>query len=275
MISIITPVYNGEKFIADCIQNVIAQNCSNVEHIIMDGGSSDRTVEIVKQYATQYPYIRWFSEKDKGQSDAMNKGIKVAQGEIIGILNVDDYYELGVLNRVLELFKTLSEPALLVGNCNVWDNNNQLIRYNQPKKLKITDLLLGYEINPHPINPSAYFYHKSLHKKTGPYNTEEHYVMDLDFLLKAVKFANVKHIDETWGNYREIDGTKTVEDWKTGEGSRRAKWLLKAHMKQLPPIQQSQLATTLAFYGILTWFKYKKMGLSRRLNALVGSNATC
>ena len=71
-LSIITPVYKGVKFIDSCIQNVIDQNCSEIEHIIIDGDSTDTTIEIIKQYAKQYPHIRFLSEPDKGQSDAMN-----------------------------------------------------------------------------------------------------------------------------------------------------------------------------------------------------------
>ncbi|MDF5711529.1 MAG: glycosyltransferase [Nostoc sp. S4] len=75
MISVITPVYNGEKFIESCLQVVIKQNFSEVEHIIVDGGSTDKTIDIIKHYANQYSHIRWISEKDRGQSDAINKGI--------------------------------------------------------------------------------------------------------------------------------------------------------------------------------------------------------
>jgi glycosyltransferase involved in cell wall biosynthesis len=96
MISIITPVFNGEKFIASCIKNVIGQNCPYAEHIIIDGASTDSTASIVKTFADRYPHIRWVSEKDRGQSDAMNKGIALAQGTILGFLNVDDYYEPNV-----------------------------------------------------------------------------------------------------------------------------------------------------------------------------------
>ncbi|WP_146007550.1 glycosyltransferase family 2 protein, partial [Fischerella muscicola] len=141
MISVITPVYNGEKFIESCIKVVIEQNCPNVEHIIIDGGSKDGTVEIIKQYAKHYPHIRWISEKDQGQSDAMNKGIAMAKGEIISFLNVDDFYEPNVLNRVLKLFEKLPEPSLVVGNCNIWGDSQELKLINKPKKLKIEYLL--------------------------------------------------------------------------------------------------------------------------------------
>lgn len=238
MISIITPVYNGDRFIESCINVVITQNCQDIEHIIVDGGSTDRTVEIIKDYAERYAHVRWISEPDKGQSDAMNKGIAMVQGSILSILNVDDYYEANVLNRVLELFPTLPEPSLLVGNCQIWDDQQQLLFVNRPRKLKLTDLLLGLEINPHPMNPSAYFYHTSLHQQIGLYCVDEHYAMDLDFLLKAVQVAYVKYFDEILGNYRFIPGTKTFNDIHAGTHGDRAKKLLASYRKNLPIAQR-------------------------------------
>ena len=114
LLSIITPVLNNKRFIESCILNVIEQDCPKMEHIIIDGESTDGTLEIIKAYAERHTHIRWISEKDKGQSDAMNKGVRMAQGNILGFLNVDDFYEKNVLNRIVELFKTLPEPSLLV-----------------------------------------------------------------------------------------------------------------------------------------------------------------
>jgi glycosyltransferase involved in cell wall biosynthesis len=74
-LSIITPVFNGIRFVESCIKNVIDQVCDGLEHLIVDGGSSDGTVDVIRQYAARYPHIRWVSEVDRGQSDAMNKGV--------------------------------------------------------------------------------------------------------------------------------------------------------------------------------------------------------
>ena len=241
MLSIITPVYNGEEFIESCIQSVIEQNCSNLEHIILDGGSLDNTVSIIQQYARKYSHIRWISEKDRGQSDAMNKGIAMAKGSIIGILNVDDFYEPNVLNRVTEIFIKLPEPSFVVGNCNVWDTQGQLKYVNKPNNLKLTDLLMGWQINPHPVNPSAYFYHKSLHQEIGLYDVKEQYIMDLDFIFKAVQKANIVYVDEIWGNYRDIEGTKTFNDRQTGQGDRRKEKLIKSYMQNLSLFEQSKV----------------------------------
>ncbi|MES1024052.1 glycosyltransferase family 2 protein [Gloeocapsa sp. BRSZ] len=248
MISVITPVYNGAKYIENCLKVVIEQNCSNLEHIIIDGGSTDATVNIIKKYAQEYSHIRWLSEKDRGQSDAMNKGIHMATGNIIAILNVDDFYEPNVLNRVSVIFENLPEPSLLVGNCNILDDDDNLKRINRPHRLKITDLLVGYNINPFPFNPSAYFYHKQLHEKVGLYEVDEHYAMDVDFLLKAVQAANVTYIDETWGNYRQIAGTKTVNDINSGQNAIRLEQLMQKYQQQLPMYKQWLIAVKREYY---------------------------
>jgi glycosyltransferase involved in cell wall biosynthesis len=229
-------------FIEACIHNVIDQVCSVAEHVIVDGGSYDGTVGVIRQYAENYPHIRWISEKDRGQSDAMNKGIAMAHGEIIGILNVDDYYELNVLNRVRGIFQNLSELSLVVGNCKVWDNSSKLKYINKPRNLKLEELLLGPDINPFPVNPSAYFYHKALHEIVGFYDVDEHYAQDLDFLLRSVRVARIIYVDEVWGNFRMCKGTKTMEDLKNNQAAARLEGILAKHWKYLSTSQRISVA---------------------------------
>jgi glycosyltransferase involved in cell wall biosynthesis len=248
LMSIITPVFNGEMYIEKCILNVISQNDPDSEHIIIDGGSSDQTVQIVKRYAEKWTHIRWMSEKDHGQSDAMNKGLSIARGSIVSFLNVDDYYEPGTLLRVKELFKTLPAQSLLVGNCNVWNEKNQLLMVNKPSHLKVQDLLLGTEIFMHPINPSAYFYHKSLHGIIGPYDINDNFSMDLDFILRAVQVANVKYVDELFGNFRLIPGTKTYEALQT-QGNSGANMVHKKYEARLDRYDKVQLFLRGIFYN--------------------------
>jgi glycosyltransferase involved in cell wall biosynthesis len=241
MISIITPVRNGANHIEACLRNVISQRCPDVEHIVVDGNSDDNTIDIVKQYAASNDHIRWISETDRGQSDAMNKGLSMARGDIIGILNVDDYYEPGTLGRIASLFHTMQPPGLAVGNCNVWNNAGELLSVNKPCRLRIEDLLLGWRINPHPVNPSAYFYHKSLHEIIGPYDENEHFAMDIDFIFKAIQTAHVHYSDEIWGNYRLLDGTKTVVDRQRGSSARRVELLFTKYRRQLPLWKQLKI----------------------------------
>jgi glycosyltransferase involved in cell wall biosynthesis len=239
-VSIITPALNAERFIESCMKAVIEQDCPAAEHVIVDGGSSDTTVDIVKEYASRYPHISWISEKDRGQSDAMNKGIAMAKSPIIGFLNVDDFYEPGVLNRVLPLLDDLPEPGLIVGNCNIWRDDGEIWLVNKPARLGIVDLVLGPHVNPYPVNPSQYFYHASLHKNIGPYNVDEHYALDLDFILKAVRVAHLKYVDEVWGNYRFSEGTKTYEDWKQGTNVTRRQSYIAASRASLSTLEKCE-----------------------------------
>lgn len=233
MISIITPCFNSEAFIEHCIRSVLDQECSSVEHIIIDGGSSDNTTEIVRYYAEKHPHIRWISEEDNGQSDAMNKGVEMADGEILGFLNVDDFYEPNVLNRVLEIFQSLSAPSFVVGNCKIWNDNNELTGLNKPKKIEFKDLLMGFHANPFPMNPSAYFYTKSLHEQVGLYDVDDHYTMDLDFILRVVRAGEVHYFDEIWGNYQMIQGSKTMTDTARNTSRDRVEEILKKYRKTI------------------------------------------
>jgi len=269
MISIITPIYNGKRFVEFCIKNVIEQKCPDMEHIVIDGGSTDGTVEIIKRYAEHFSHIRWVSEKDKGQSDAMNKGIAMARGEMLGFLNVDDYYEPNILNRVVELFVGVPKPSLLVGNCNIWDDDGKISLVNRPAKLRITDLVLKGGINPCPLNPSAYFYHKSLHDKIGPYDINEHYTLDIDFLCRAVQAAHVRYVDEIWGNYRMIAGTKTVRDRQNGTCSARYRGVMEKYRKQLPLLQRMEVGMRNGYIRFLT-FLFAGIGhMSKKLRPLL------
>lgn len=233
-LSIITPVLNGIRFIEQCIINVVEQKCPDMEHIIVDGGSTDGTAEIIKSYAERYGHIRWISENDHGQSDAMNKGIAIAKGNIIGFLNFDDFYEPGALNFVLEKFVTLPEPSLFVGNCNVWDDNGILSYVSTPSQIGYLAMLLEKYVEAFPMNPSAYFYHSSLHKKIGLYKIEEHFGMDIDFIFKAVQHAHVTYVNKMFGNYRYLEGTKTFNDCKSGNNPIRVRAIAKEYRNTAP-----------------------------------------
>lgn len=206
-LTIITPVFNGAPYIESCLQNVVDQQCPEVEHLVMDAASTDGTPEIVANWAKIHPHIRLISEKDKGQSDAMNKGISMAKGNIISFLNVDDFYEPGVFKRAIEIFKNLDEPAFVCGNLNILNPDGSLKHFNRPDRISLVELLSNcFEW---PYNPTAYFYHKSLHEKAGLYNLENHLSMDYEFILSAALVTKLIHVNETWGNFQNLENSKT------------------------------------------------------------------
>ena len=250
-LSVITPVFNGIRFIEFCIRNVIDQRCDEAEHLIVDGGSTDGTVELIRKYASEDPHIRWSSEADHGQSDAMNKGIAAARGSILGFLNVDDYYEPGVLPEIVSMFKRLPDPTLLVGNCNVWNDEGKLLSINKPARISLLNLLKGKYEEAFPLNPAAYFYHKSLHERIGTYETQEHFGMDVHFVFKAVQKANVVYVDRLWGNYRYLESTKTYSDVQTGMNSVRVRSITEHYRQQQPMYLRAYLRAAEAWSRML------------------------
>jgi glycosyltransferase involved in cell wall biosynthesis len=237
-LSIITPVRNGANFIERCIQNVIRQNCAQAEHIIIDGASTDGTQEIIKKYASQYNHIRFLSEADKGQSDAMNKGIKLAYGPVISFLNADDFYEPDTFSYIINLFKNALPDTFLFGKCRVFDELNNKVSINNPRSIQLKYLLSTRNF---PNNPSAYFYHKSLHARVGYYNENEHYAMDIEFILKISTVAKPLRVDRILGNFNLMPGTKTFESLIEDKAIQRINELCGQHLKKLNLIERAEV----------------------------------
>jgi glycosyltransferase involved in cell wall biosynthesis len=238
-LSIITPVFNSEKFISGCIENVMSALPLPIEHIIIDGQSQDATASIIKAYAEKNPHIHWISEKDQGQSDAMNKGIALAQAEIIGFLNADDFYEDGALKSIIQHINSIDKKVqtpLWIANCHIVGNGDQRIGVNIPTARNIYQLIAGYDS---PYNASAYFYHKNIHKIIGGYALEDHYTMDLEFLLRAYAITQPQYVPETWGNFRFIEGTKTFEDQQRKASQGRCDALRHAAYQKLSWLEKS------------------------------------
>ena len=130
-ISVITPSYNARRFIEDAIRSVIGQGYPNFEHIVVDGGSSDGTVDIL----LKYPHVKWVSEPDRGQSDAMNKGFAMSSGDIIVYLNADDYFEPGAFRTASDYLGARKGCYFLVGKCRVLSEDGSCF-INDPRALE-------------------------------------------------------------------------------------------------------------------------------------------
>ena len=229
LLSVITPVFNNVTYISVAIENYLSQQCAFSELLIMDGGSTDGTKELIAQYAKDHPSIRWVSEKDKGQSDAMNKGIGLAKGKYISFLNVDDYYSEGCLNEVCQILHQNPNINYLVGDCNVWDQTGNLIYVNRPSKVKKYHVYSGHHFS---VNPSAYFYQKSLHDKVGLYPLDNHYNMDLEMILRFRGITRFDYYPKVWGNFRMLPNAKTFEDQASNLSESRKQLLLKRNQKK-------------------------------------------
>jgi len=198
VLSIITVVYNGEKYLTQTIQSVVSQLNDTIEYIIIDGGSKDRTLDIIKSYDNQIDY--WVSEPDLGISDAFNKGIKLSRGEIIGIINSDDWYEPGSFERLINEYKK-KNADVYCGAVNFWENEKQVVvSFSEIHKLKRETS----------VHHSAVFIKRSTYDKLGMYSMEYNYAMDYELLLRfMMNGAKFKMLNEVIAN-RRLEGISYI-----------------------------------------------------------------
>lgn len=196
LISIITVVYNGAKTLEQTIQSVINQTYNNIEYIIIDGGSTDGTIDIVEKYKDQIAF--WVSEPDKGLYDAMNKGISKANGEIIGMINSDDWYEPGTVSSIVSYSEINPGAKIFHGDLLIHETNGrQAIKRFNPSLFK----MLNYGVT---YNHPTFFVSKDIYKKYS-FNIKLVSVADVQFILEILlKEKNVFiYIDQVLANFRK------------------------------------------------------------------------
>jgi glycosyltransferase involved in cell wall biosynthesis len=185
-LTIVTPSYNQANYLEDTIFSVLGQNFGNLEYLIIDGGSSDGSAQIINKYKSSIHF--WCSEKDKGQADAINKGFNRSTGEILGWLNSDDLYMPGTLLHIASKLDP-GKSQVIFGNCLHFHQNDPEISYgsNLADRLTKKHFLSGSLIQP------STFWTKKAWEKVGPLNIDMHYAFDLEWYNRA-KMAGVEFI---------------------------------------------------------------------------------
>jgi glycosyltransferase involved in cell wall biosynthesis len=203
LVSIITIVFNGEKHLQQTIESVLGQTYPNVEYIIIDGGSTDNTVSIINKYSSHLVY--WISEKDKGISDAFNKGISKATGDIIGLINADDWYENDTVEKVVTAMK---DHDVAYGNVVYWKNN---------KKEMVTYGRHDYLINEMTVNHPTVFVKRDCYKRFGYFDKAYKFAMDYDFLLRLkINNCSFTYLPSVFSNMR-WDGVSDKQWYKASK----------------------------------------------------------
>jgi glycosyltransferase involved in cell wall biosynthesis len=184
LVTIITVVFNGEKYLEQTIQSVINQNYDNVEYIIIDGGSTDGTVDIIRKYEDRIDY--WVSEPDNGIYDAMNKGISLSTGNIIGIINSDDFYVDDAIVIVVQKYKEYLNPdckkQLIIGGSMFGIDDNNHIRCKIYKTKKYFDANIDKNM---PVNHPTTFIDFNLYTTVGVFNTKYKIAADYDLIYRS------------------------------------------------------------------------------------------
>lgn len=207
-ITVITPSFNHGRFIERTILSVITQGYPNLEYLVIDGGSTDETLEILQRYTS---HLRWWSEADRGQAHALNKGLARAQGEVVAYLNADDEYEPGALLRVGRFFADHPDAMWVSGRCRIIDENgketlrfvtqykNALLKIGTLWLLKIVDF----------ISQPSTFWRRRVTQEIGLFDEELRYVMDYEYWLRIWQRYPLYTIDEYLARFRTYPSSKT------------------------------------------------------------------
>jgi len=203
-ISIVTPSYNQGEFIEETILSVINQNYPNLEYIIIDGGSTDSTVEIIKKYEKHITY--WVSEKDNGQTDAINKGFKKATGEIYGWLNSDDLLEKGALFKVAEFFNENPEAQVVYGNFRYIDKEGNIVKNVRETGFHKFLWVYGYNYIPQPST----FWRSELFHRVGGLDETYQCAMDAHLWMRFMQQTKIYHINSFLSRFRDYPDRKNI-----------------------------------------------------------------
>jgi glycosyltransferase involved in cell wall biosynthesis len=231
-ISIITVVYNAVETLEKSILSVISQGYSNIEYIIIDGGSTDGTIEIIEKYKSKISYF--ISEKDCGLYDAMNKGIKASSGEIIGILNADDtFFSSDTIQKIVEFHLLNYEMEASIGDVIHHDNDGKIIRYYSSKQWNPSKLKYGF-MPPHP----SLFMKKELFEKLGLYSLNFSIGADYDLIVRYFLKNQIK-----W-KYHGIITTKMLTGGLSTSG-------IESYMKISKEIKRSLIENDISYKAII------------------------
>ncbi len=200
-ITIITPSFNHARFLNQCVDSVLDQRYPNLQYLVLDGGSTDRTLEVLRGYRDR---IVWKSERDRGQSDAVNKGLRAAEGGIVGWLNSDDYYLPDALARVMKMFAKHPDAAMVYGRALMVDERGDTMREYPTFDLHREDLRRKCSI----CQP-AVFVRASVLRDVGLLNEHLDICLDYDWWLRIGRSHEIAFCDHVLAASRHYETTKT------------------------------------------------------------------
>jgi glycosyltransferase involved in cell wall biosynthesis len=205
LVSVVTPSFNQSQFIERTILSVLDQDYPNIEYIIIDGGSTDGSLEIIKKYESRI--ANWKSEPDKGQTDAINKGFQLAHGQVLAWLNSDDTYNPGAIREAVKFLKEHPDVGMVYGDANFINANDEVIGRFPAAQTDRTRLLQGYVHVPQ----QSSFFRNELWKKVGPLDPDFFFAMDYDLWVRLSALVPLVYFPhQIWANFRLHGEGKTI-----------------------------------------------------------------
>lgn len=208
LVTIVTPSFNQAPYLETTIRSVLDQDYPNIEYIVMDGGSSDGSTEILERYSDRLAY--WESVKDKGQTDAINKGFSHAHGEILAWINSDDVLYPHAVREAAVFLTEHPDHGLVYGNCDFIDANGKVIGRFNARQTDYKKLTQGYVHIPQ----QAAFWRADLWNQVGPLDDTIYFAMDYDLWLRLANISEIKYLDlpEPWAAFRLHADAKTIAE---------------------------------------------------------------
>ena len=204
LVSVVTPSYNRAGFLEETIDSVLSQSYPRIEYIIVDGGSTDGSLDIIRRYADQLAW--WLSEPDQGQTDAINKGFAHATGEIFAWLNSDDTYLPQAVAEAVAVLQASPETGMVYGDANLVDEEGRVIGQFPARQTDYQRLRRGYVHIPQ----QASFFRAALWRRVGPLDPSFYFAMDYDLWVRLAKIASLRYYPRTWANFRLHGGAKSL-----------------------------------------------------------------
>jgi glycosyltransferase involved in cell wall biosynthesis len=203
LVSIITPSYNQADFLEETIRSVLEQDYPNIEYLVVDGGSTDASVDIIKKYSDRINW--WISEPDKGQADALNKGMAHAKGDIVAWLNSDDIYRPGAIRSAVEILQQNPELGFVYSKLDSIDRIGELFNTISYRQYDLLDLL-SFRI----IGQPTVFMRREILQRAGPLDASYNYLLDHHLWLRMLQLAPIKYIPAVWAAARHHPSAKNV-----------------------------------------------------------------
>jgi glycosyltransferase involved in cell wall biosynthesis len=212
-VSVITPVYNAANTLLDALKSVADQGYPNLEHIVVDGGSTDGTVDLLREADG----VRWISEPDRGLAHAMNKGIAMATGDVIGELNADDLYEPGALRAVGEAFAGRPDAMWATGYCRIIDGEGEEIRraVTSYKNALLRRYSLGLYLTHNFVSAPATFFRRETLAESGGFDERYRISVDYDLQLRIARRHDPLVLRRYLASFRMVEGTLSMSGFRT------------------------------------------------------------
>jgi len=204
LVSIVTPSHNQSRYIEETIRSVLAQDHPQIEYLIVDGGSTDGTVDVIRKYQDRLAW--WVSEKDGGQTDAINKGFGRAKGDVLAWINSDDTYEPHAVSAAVKYLQEHPEVGMVYGDCNYINAHGEVIGRFHSAQTNYRLLRRGYTHIPQ----QTMFFRTELWRQVAPLDPSFYFAMDYDLWTRLAARTAIKYVPQTWANFRLHTSGKSI-----------------------------------------------------------------